>query len=60
MKKLGKMKLNQLNQIEVELKTREMSILKGGKPSGACTCTCAGEYLPSGTHDISTTANTAN
>lgn len=60
MKNLKKIKLSQLNQNEVELKTREMSVLKGGKPSGACTCTCSGSVRPSGSHSIGSTSNSAS
>lgn len=60
MKNLKKIKLNQLNESEVELKKREMSILKGGKPSGACTCTCSGSVRPYSSYDIGSTSNSAS
>lgn len=38
MKKLGKLKLNQINKSELEQK--QMSLLKGGGYTCNCACTC--------------------
>lgn len=43
MKKLGKLKLNQLDK--VELKTRQMDALRGGDFCG-CACVCYAVYPP--------------
>ncbi len=40
MKKIGKIKLIQLS--EVELEKREMNALKGGDDCAYCVCTCIG------------------
>ena len=45
MKKLGKLKLNQLSKAEME--KREMNALSGGICSGLCSCAYAGEQCSS-------------
>ncbi len=55
MKKLGKLKLNQLNKAEIQ--KRELNSLRGG-----CTCSCAyyGEQCPSGDDYYGGSANWEN
>lgn len=57
MKKLGKIKLNQLSKSEAELKKFEMNVLKGGD---ACVCVCMGESFPRANYPVESHANTVN
>lgn len=60
MKKLSKIKLNQLSKNELELKKSEMHVLKGaGAASGGCTCVCLEPSFPSADHPYRTTNNSA-
>ena len=52
MKKIGKLKLNQLSKAELE--KREMNSLKGGS---ACVCTC---YNPNGGYADTNSISSAN
>lgn len=57
MKKLGKLKLNQLSKAELE--NREMNALRGGDCSG-CTCVCMGSSFPTADYPVKDYSNTAS
>ena len=64
MKKLGKLKLNQLSKAEFELKEDGMKALKGGdfkksRPEGLCVCVCLEPSFPTSNYPIATHTNEA-
>lgn len=58
MKVLKKIKLNQLNKME--LAKRKMGMLKGGNDCGDCTCSCYGGMASYSNTPIQSHINTAS
>lgn len=57
MKKLIKIKLNQLSKVDLE--SRESNALKGGADCFVCTCVCVEAYFPLASHSIDSHSNHA-